>query len=238
MLDGVLVDFLENILFFDKLLFYLQKITCKTIFIMIEWWNTLSAMMKVLWAITLTASLIFVIQSVLTFIGADSDSGLDGGADGLDGADASGLDASDASDSGQGLLTFRNFVNFFLGFGWSAILLRGSIGSTPLLIIISIVIGVALVTLVMLLFKWLSGMQQAGNINVFKSAVGCEGKVYLTIPGERAGSGKVQITINGAVREYEAVTDGPKLATGTGIRVVEAISADTLLVEPLESIII
>ena len=81
-------------------------------------------------------------------------------------------------------------------------------------------------------------MQQAGNINVFKSAVGCEGKVYLAIPGEHSGSGKVQITINNAVREYEAVTDGPALATGASIRVVDVISADTLLVEPIESIII
>lgn len=207
---------------------------------MIEWWNTLSTMMKVLWAITLTASLIFVIQSVLTFIGADSDSGLDGGTDGLDGADASGLDSADAdaSDSGQGLLTFRNFVNFFLGFGWAAILLRNSIGSTPLLIVVSVIVGVALVALVMLLFKWLSSMQQAGNINVFTSAVGCEGKVYLTIPGERAGTGKIQISISGAIREYDAVTDGPTLSTGTSIKVVEVISAGTMLVEPLESIII
>ena len=99
--------------------------------------------------------------------------------------------------------------------------------------------GVSLLSfLVMLLFKWLSGMQEAGNINVFKSAVGCEGKVYLAIPGERSGSGKVQITINDAVREYEAVTDGPALATGTSVRVVEVISADTMLVEPIESIII
>ncbi|MBR4826393.1 MAG: NfeD family protein [Bacteroidales bacterium] len=203
---------------------------------MIDWWNSLSTMMKVLWAITLSASLVFVIQSVLTFIGADSDSGLD--AD----ADASGVDSADAGDadasSGQGLLTFRNFVNFFLGFGWTAILLKDSVTSTPLLLVIAILVGVCLVFLVMMLFKWLSSMQQTGNIDVFKIAAGCEGKVYLAIPGERAGSGKVQITINGAVREYEAVTDGPKLATGTAIRVVEALSADTLLVEPLESIII
>ena len=202
---------------------------------MIEWWNTLSTMMKILWAITLTASLIFVIQSVLTFIGAGGDTDFD--------TDASGLDApdtpdGDGSDTGQGLLTFRNFVNFFLGFGWSAILLHESIGSTPLLIVVSVLIGVGLVFLVMMLFKWLSGMQQAGNIDVFKSAVGCEGKVYLTIPGERGGTGKVQISINGAVREYDALTDGPTLATGASIRVVEAISAETLLVEPIESIII
>ena len=55
---------------------------------MIEWWNSLNAMMKVLWAITLSVSLIFVIQSVMTFLGANSDSGLDGDAGGFDGVGA------------------------------------------------------------------------------------------------------------------------------------------------------
>ena len=201
---------------------------------MIEWWNSLSVMMKVLWGITLSASLVFVIQSVMTFLGADSDSSdfdLD--------TDASGdVPDGDVHGSGQSLLSFRNFVNFLLGFGWSAILLKNSISSTGVLMVVSIIVGVALVVLVMLLFKWLSSMQQAGNINVFKSAVGCEGKVYLTIPGARSGAGKVQITINGSVREYDAVTDGDKLPTGTAIRVVEVISAETLLVEPQETIII
>lgn len=202
---------------------------------MVEWWNSLSAMMKVLWAITLSASLIFVIQSVMTFLGAGDSSDFDVDTDVSGDVD---VPDTDVHGTGQGLLTFRNFVNFLLGFGWSAILLRESIGSTPLLIVVSVIVGVILVTLVMLLFKWLSGMQEAGNINVFKSAVGCEGKVYLAIPGERSGSGKVQIIINDAVREYEAVTDGPALATGTSVRVVEVISADTMLVEPIESIII
>ena len=202
---------------------------------MVEWWNSLSAMMKVLWAITLSASLIFVIQSVMTFLGAGDSTDFDVDTDVSGDVD---VPDTDVHGTGQGLLTFRNFVNFLLGFGWSAILLRESIGSTPLLIVVSVIVGVILVTLVMLLFKWLSGMQEAGNINVFKSAVGCEGKVYLAVPGERSGSGKVQITINDAVREYEAVTDGPALATGTTVRVVEVISADTMLVEPIESIII
>ncbi len=207
---------------------------------MIEWWNSLSVVMKVLWAITLSASLIFIIQSILTFIGADSGGDLDMDVDASGSFDAVAADAADAADhpTGMGLLTFRNFVNFMLGFGWSAILLKDSIGSVPLLLIISIIIGVALVFLVMMLFKWLGNMQQAGNINVFTSAAGCEGKVYLTIPAARAGAGKVQISINNAIREYEAVTDGDALPTGASIRVVEAISSDTLLVEALETLIV
>lgn len=207
---------------------------------MIEWWNSLSVIMKVLWAITLSASLVFIIQSILTFIGADSGGDMDIDVDATGDFDAVAADAADAAShsTGMGLLTFRNFVNFFLGFGWSAILLRESIESNSLLLIVSILIGITLVFLVMMLFRWLGSMQQAGNINVFKSAVGCKGKVYLSVPAARAGIGKVQISINNAVREYEALTDGDALSTGTAIRVVEVLNENTLLVEPLETLIV
>jgi len=203
---------------------------------MIEWWLSLDTMMKVLWAITLSASLIFVIQTIMTFLGAgdfggDFDTDMD--------ADFSG-DASDGASghSGIGLLSFRNLVNFCLGFGWTAVLLKGEIASTAVLFIVATLIGIGLVACVMLLFKWISGMQQSGNINLFKSAVGCVGKVYIPIPGERKGQGKVQISINGSVREYDAVTDDGDLATGTDIKVVEVINANTVLVEEINSLII
>ena len=198
------------------------------------WWADLSPVMKLLWAVTLTASLIFIIQTVMTFLGADADStDFDMDVDtSMDRADLSNI------EGGANLYTFRNFVNFFLGFGWSAILLQSSVKSTGLLIVLSVLVGIALVVAVMYLFKWLSSMQQSGNINVYKSAVGCQGKCYLVIPGERAGLGKVQITIQGAVREYNAVTDGDTIKTGTPIKVVETIDANTLLVEELNSYII
>ena len=198
------------------------------------WWADLSPVMKLLWGVTLTATLIFIIQTVMTFLGADADStDFDMDVDtSLDGSDLSNI------DSGANLYTFRNFVNFFLGFGWTAIILQPSVKSTALLVIIAVLVGLALVALVMYMFKWLYSMQQSGNINVYKSAVGCQGKCYLRIPGERAGEGKVQITIQGAVREYNAVTDGDEIKTGTSVKVVEAIDGNTLLVEELNSYII
>ncbi|MCR4844442.1 MAG: hypothetical protein K5843_05575, partial [Bacteroidales bacterium] len=123
-----------------------------------------------------------------------------------------------------------------LGFGWSAILLQESISSVPVLILVSVVIGIALVAAVMYLFKLLASMQQSGNINLQKSAAGCEGKVYLTIPAARSGMGKVQITISGAVREYDAVTEADEaLKTGTPIRVVDTLDANTVLVEEINT---
>lgn len=196
---------------------------------MITWWTSLSTAMQVLWAITLSASLIFVIQTIMTFLGlGDHDADFD-------------LDTSDGSfdaDPSMNLLTFRNLVNFCMGFGWTAVLMHEKIQSNALLIIVSVIVGILLVTVVMWIFKWLSGMQQTGNIDVHKSAVGCEGKVYLTIPGERKGEGKVQITINNAVREYDAVTDGETIPTGKAIKVTEVINDYTLLVEELTPTII
>lgn len=209
---------------------------------MIDLWNSLSVAMKILWAVTLSASLIFVIQTIMTFLGADADSAdfdINSDVDVNTDVDvATDGDTSAGHSSGIGLLSFRNLVNFCLGFGWTAILLQDQVKSTSLLLIIALVIGVALVTLVMLLFKWIGGMQQSGNINVYKSAIDCQGTVYLTIPGERSGEGKVQISINDAVREYEAITDGPTLKTGTKIHVIDVVSSDTLLVEENNSIIV
>lgn len=196
---------------------------------MITWWTSLSTAMQVLWAVTLSASLIFVIQTVMTFLGlGDHDADFD-------------MDTSDGSfdaDPSMNLLTFRNLVNFCLGFGWTAVLMHEKIESNALLIIVSVIVGILLVAIVMWIFKWLSEMQQTGNIDVHKSAVGCEGKVYLTIPGERKGEGKVQITINNAVREHDAVTDGETIKTGTAIKVTEVINDYTLLVEELTPTII
>ena len=82
-------------------------------------------------------------------------------------------------------------------------------------------------------------MQQSGNIDVYRSAVGCSGRVYLTVPAERKGAGKVQININNAVREYDALTDSEDdLKTGTSIKVTEVLDTNTLLVEEINSLII
>ena len=200
------------------------------------WWAGLTVAMKILWGVTLAASLVFIIQTVLTFIGADVD------AAGLDGADIDAPvgDVSDADLGGGGnLYTFRNLINFLLGFGWSVILLEDAIPALGLRLVVAVAVGVALVALVMWLFRLLGKMQQSGNIDVYKSAVGCEGTCYLTIPAGRTGEGKVQISIGGAVREYNAQTeDAEPIATGTPIKVVDVINGITLLVSKLENTII
>lgn len=149
----------------------------------------------------------------------------DGGLDVPDG----GMSAdTDAGTFPFQLFTFRNFINFFLGFGWTAITLAGN-AHPVLVIIVSILVGVALVAAVMYIFYLMSKMEQSGNIET-SSAVGCRGSVYLTIPGERQGEGKVQINIQGAVREFDAMTNGDTLPNGCPIEVTQVLNENMLLV--------
>ena len=198
---------------------------------MTEWWTSLDLFMKILWCIAIASSLIFIIETVLTFIGADVEMDMD--------TDFDIADGGFEGDPSMNLYTFRNLVNFLLGMSWTAILLNEQMKSKALLMLIALAVGAAIVFAVMMMFKGLSKMQQSGNINVFESAVGCSGKVYLTVPGERKGQGKVQININNSVREYDALTDSEDdLKTGTSIKVTEVLDASTLLVEEINSLII
>ena len=198
---------------------------------MTEWWTSLDLFMKILWCIAIASSLIFIIETVLTFIGADVEMDMD--------TDFDIADGGFEGDPSMNLYTFRNLVNFLLGMSWTAILLNEQMKSKALLMLIAFAVGAAIVFAVMMMFKGLSKMQQSGNINVFESAVGCSGKVYLTVPGERKGQGKVQININNSVREYDALTDSEDdLKTGTSIKATEVLDASTLLVEEINSLII
>ena len=188
------------------------------------WWGSLGPFMQTLWGIAIVASAVFIIQSIMTFVGMDSETNFDGDFDGDMSADGAG------ESTPFQLFTFRNLINFMLGFSWTAIALRASTESTSLMLVGGVVVGVLLVCAVMYLFKWMSGMQQSGTIEP-EALVGCKGSVYLTIPAGRTGEGKVQITVRSAIREYNAMTDGDRLPNEAPIRVVAVLNGHTVLVE-------
>ena len=188
------------------------------------WWGSLDPFMQTLWGIAIVASAVFIIQSIMTFVGMDSETNFDGDFDGDMSADGAG------ESTPFQLFTFRNLINFMLGFSWTAIALSASTESTTLMLVGGVVVGVLLVCVVMYLFKWMSGMQQSGTIEP-EALVGCKGSVYLTIPAGRTGEGKVQITVRSAIREYNAMTDGDRLPNEAPIRVVAVLNGHTVLVE-------
>jgi hypothetical protein len=59
------------------------------------------------------------------------------------------------------------------------------------------------------------------------------GEVYLTIPGQLAGKGKISLSVRGSVHELDAITAGDSIAVGALVRVVKIESDNLLLVEKL-----
>jgi hypothetical protein len=131
--------------------------------------------------------------------------------------------------------TFRNLVNFFLGFSWAGISFYGYIDSKVWLTLLCLLFGLALVAIVMALLYALSKTTQSGNIDI-KDAVGRPATVYFTIPATGKGAGKIQMSIQQAIREYDAVSESDEpIRTGSMVRVKSVIDAHTLLVESLNS---
>jgi hypothetical protein len=58
--------------------------------------------------------------------------------------------------------------------------------------------------------------------------VGQHGSVYLRIPGNNSGNGKIQINLQNRTMDYLAVTSGPELPTGTKVVVVGIVNPTTL----------
>ena len=93
--------------------------------------------LRALWYIALPTSMIFLFQTILTFMGSDSGDGVNADFDGnLEGAEAPFQ-----------LFTLRNLINFLLGFSWTGITFYGAIPNYTVLILLSTVVGLGFVWL-------------------------------------------------------------------------------------------
>jgi len=185
--------------------------------------ENLEPLLRIFWLVAIPSSLIFIIQTIMTFVGADT---ADGGMD-------TDFDA-DMDGSGAQFQPFslRNLINFLLGFSWTGISFYQTISNPTVLLIIALVVGLLFVYLFFLI---IAQIQKLAEDNSFKitSTLNKTADVYLTIPGQKSGKGKIMISINGSFHELEAMTEQEKITTGTVVKVVKIESGDILIVETL-----
>ncbi len=189
-------------------------------FLMQEWYSALSSFEQVFWGIALIASVFFVFVLVTTLIGGDTD-GLDGD-----------VDADIEGDTGIGFqfFSFKNIVAFFTIFGWSGISFLEAGMSKGIVVLLAAVCGLAMMFVMAFLIYQMRKMTSSGTLRM-ENAIGQIGEVYLTIGANRSRMGKVQITVQGALRELDALTDEEKdLPTHTVITVKEITSNGILIV--------
>jgi len=223
---------------------------------MAEWWNALTLIQQIFYCIAIPSTVILIIQTVLTLVGLggdhDADVSSDAHADAppdahFDGHDAH-FDAHDADSAheltghehdhadmaGFKFFTVRGIFAFLVIFGWVGVALLAGETGTAITVLISAICGFIAMFFIALMFYGINKMQESGNLN-YRNALGKTAEVYLFIPPQRKGKGKVQLEMQERFIEAEAVTDDEKtIKTGAQVQVCGVMQGDILIVKRLD----
>jgi len=193
-------------------------------------------------------STVIVLQFVLMLIGIGHDDGGLGGNDldtgghdlGHDGGhEGETLDSAHEHNGGHsqgitnwlfGVLSFRALMTFLAFFGLIGMAAHSAELTTLQTIAIAVAAGVGAVFLMQQIYKATSRLRADGTARI-DHAVGLPGTVYLGIPGEGRGWGKIQLMLQNRTMEYEASTPTQPLPTGTQIVVTRVVGPDRVEVQ-------
>lgn len=162
------------------------------------------------WWVAIITSIIFLIQTIMTFAGGGHD---------LDGVNADFSGNLTDVDAPFQMFSLRNLINFLMGFGWTGIAFYNIIGNKGLLIALAVAVGIGFVLLFFYIIKQMMKLTEDNTFKIEK-LVGKTGSVYLTIPANREGAGKVQISYNGSNHELQAMTETDQLTSGSLVKVI------------------
>jgi hypothetical protein len=126
-----------------------------------------------------------------------------------------------------GLLTFRSVCAAVAFFGLGG-LTAGYYGLPDTARMAAAALsGFAALYLVATLMKMLYRLKADGAVRI-GHAVGRTGTVYLRVPGQKAGPGKVTLNLQNRTVELEAFTAADELPTGTPVRVVAVLGPSSV----------
>lgn len=209
------------------------------------WWDGLSNVLKILYCITLPATLFFLLQIILTLVGLNHVGG------DIDISDTSGIDFDTDFDvhtdihidvchhsgdvvSGSAdlrLFTMQTFIVFFTVGGWTSIACISTGTENIASIVMGAFLGVIAMLVVALMVKYSSTLNEDGTVDI-KNALGQTATVYIPIPSSGNGMGKITISLQGRFSEYDACTMCEEsISVGTKVRVID-LEDSVMVVEP------
>jgi hypothetical protein len=174
------------------------------------WWDALTAMQKIYWCIAIPFSLLMIVQLIMTFAGSDADTDID-------------TEAGDHHDGDEGgefqIFTIKNFIVFFTVLGWGGLgFLEMGMAGWLSMVLASVIGFIAMLIMASILYS-------------MRNAIGRNGEVYLRIPANKGGIGKITLNVQGSLRELDAITtDTQDIPSGSLVMVVDVINGNILLV--------
>ena len=174
--------------------------------------------MQIFWGIALITSVFFIIQTIMAFMGLDADTD-----------DGSGFDTVEMEGL-SGYFSFRNLINFLLGYGWGGVLLQSIIPNMVWLEVAAVGVGLLFVIVFVFILRQVMKLSTDKTFHM-DEALGLIADTYLRIPAGKKGTGKVMVSVRGSVHEIDAMTEGEEIPTGTKVRVTKVIGSELLEVE-------
>ena len=104
-----------------------------------------------------------------------------------------------------GVITFRTVVAALTFFGLAGLAASQTTGNPWLVLAVALAAGAGAMFIVAWIMRSLARLNAEGTARI-ERAVGKSGTVYLTVPGNKAGIGKVQLNLQNRTVECQAVT--------------------------------
>jgi membrane protein implicated in regulation of membrane protease activity len=127
----------------------------------------------------------------------------------------------------MGVFTLRALVAGLTFFGLAGLAALQANVDSYLTIGIACAAAVGALFLVATMMRSLSKLRSDGTVRIDR-AIGKSGTVYLNIPGQKSGVGKVHLNLQNRTVEYQAVTPNGDLTTGSKVVVVSVLGSDTV----------
>ena len=192
------------------------------------WWSSMSTLEQVLFVLASSSTAIMIIFLIMLLLGFDTDE--------FDGIGTPDVDIDGINDdpitgiAGLKVLTLRGALVFLAIGSWTAFLLVSSIGIWWGLLI-GMVVGVGAAFIQALAFRATLRLESAGNMD-YSNAVDKAGTVYIRIPKQRTGKGKISMIIQDRLAEIDAVTDEKEdIMPKASITVVGLVDSSTVIVK-------
>lgn len=129
-----------------------------------------------------------------------------------------------------GVISLRTLVAAAAFFGVAGKAAMSAGISEPKSLAIGLLAGLAAMYGMYWLMQAISRLASSGNERI-GNAVGCRGSVYIPIPPLGQGAGKVQLSMQNRIVEFQAVTDeSDRLRTGETVEVVAVAGSDLVRV--------
>ena len=131
-------------------------------------------------------------------------------------------------------LSIRAISGFLMMFGLAGWAGTISGWSPPVTAIVALLAGLTTFAAVAWLLSLQSKLDSSGNLDP-RLAEGKSARVYLRVPGENSGHGKITVELQGRTAEFEAFTTGADLPTGAQVRIERMTSPGVFEVVPIDS---